>query len=381
MAAKVDGIHNHIIGNIDLKIAEMHSLMMSMATPGNSPWIGPSRQDTNISLAETLTVDMGSPMDSKPMRAPADAQEDADTLIVAKSAPQAGWMPQPLSPRPLRSRAASEAHGLEGLGISNTKQPDSNLQTPELNGSEFSPGSSPDMPNNRDPRWSDLIPANPYNLPSSTDTATKASSGSNRWSAVSDELPTVHQPDPFGSPRLIAARRPSSQYGHQTSLSPIALGSPATVDSDNTYRRYAPPSRDSSLYPADFSASNPLPVPPKPSQTQTSLSTTASDRPTMHSRRPSSPLLPYPPTLSPYTTGQTTTISTPAPITPASTLEPYSSRPWLSPALSQQSDDSGLCSPNEEWGPEASRKTPSSPNQHQSFERSIFGDAAILCEA
>ena len=400
MAEKVDGIHDHIIGNIDIKIAEMHSLMMSVASPGNSPWIGPSsRQGTDISIAETLDAGTHSSPDlRKPVRSPAEAEEDLDTLVVTKSV-ERNYLPEPLSPRPLRGRASNDLQGassaLQGLGISNFKDAGSNPQTPELNGSEFSPSSSPDMQTSRDVRWSDLTPAKPYNLPASPSTMnnTKTDDGSNRWSALSDELPTVHNPDPFDSPRLVAARRPSSQYGHQTNLSPIALGSPVTVDSRNGESR------------------NGFKTAPKSSQdaskSQSSLGSSFTNPVYNHSRRPSSPLLPTnlsPSNLSPYTTGESPNFtrfasatssdtiihSRSAPLTPSETIAfrsdsgtsptpEYGSRPWLSP---KSNDDGGLMSSNEHHeGLEASRKNPCSPAQYERFKKSIFGDAAVLCEA
>ena len=144
MAEKVDGIHDHIIGNIDVKIAEMHSLMMAMASPGNSPWIGPqSRQGTDMSLAETLNSgSQSSPDLRKPIRSPATAAEEgSDTVVVIESSDKR-YFPEPLSPRPPRKRASSDlddsSTGLQGLGILTVKENGSNLQTPELNGSEFS---------------------------------------------------------------------------------------------------------------------------------------------------------------------------------------------------------------------------------------------------
>ncbi|KAL9100582.1 MAG: hypothetical protein Q9163_004056 [Psora crenata] len=52
MAKQVKGIHDTVIGNIDLKIAEMHNLMMTMATSGSSSGLGSTRQGTPISMAK-----------------------------------------------------------------------------------------------------------------------------------------------------------------------------------------------------------------------------------------------------------------------------------------------------------------------------------------
>ena len=409
MAEKVDGIHNHIIGNIDVKIEEIHRIMTSMATPGSLPWIGPSsRQGTDISLTEILNTGTQSSLDlRKPVMAPAQAEEDLNSLVVTKSSDRE-CLPEPLSPRPSRRRASSDlqdtGNQLQGLGISHVDETGSNLQTPELNGSEFSPGSSPEMQIGRDTRWSDLIPANPYNLPQSPSTKnnTKADSGSTRWSAVSDELPTVPDPKLFDNPQLAAARRPSSQYGLPTALSPIDLGSPVKTDSRTRESRTSlrPPSpRDGSLHPADSSAMNRLRGPPlsdrESPDSESSLNSIHQYAANNRSRRPSSPLLPMnlsPSNLSPYVSGETTSFSHFAPTTPSDTifatsnlisptspLEPSGPRPWLS---FKSNNDSGLLSPNESFEEkQASRKNPSTPSQLEQFQRSIFTDAAILCQA
>ena len=414
MAQKVDGIHDHIIGNIDVKIAEMHSLMMSIATPSSSPWIGPSsRQGTDISFAETLNAGMQSSPDlCKPIRAPAQAEEDLDNLVVSKSVDR-DYLPEPLSPRPAGRRASSELQeisaGLQGLGISHVNDTGSNLQTPELNGSEFSPGSTPDIQTSRDTTWSDLVPANPYNLPASPSTMnnTKVESGNTRWSAVSEELSTVHNPGPFDSPQLIAARRPSSQYSHPLASSPIALGSPVLTnlpsrdsrsrDSANDFRLSS--SRDNSANSADVSTSNAQPGPAKPrensSNSQSSMKSSSHNATYNHSRRPSSPTLPVdlsPANLPPYSTSETAGFGRFAPLTPSeiifarsnqtsptTPLEPSGSRSWLSP---KSNNGSGFMSSSDSVEEErASRKNPSSPSQHEQFQRSIFADAAILCHA
>lgn len=55
MANKVDGIHHALVGNIDVKIAEIHELMRAMTAPTTSPSVDPvHRRDTMISLTETL---------------------------------------------------------------------------------------------------------------------------------------------------------------------------------------------------------------------------------------------------------------------------------------------------------------------------------------
>lgn len=58
MADKVDGIHNALVGNIDVKIAEIHGLMRTIASPAISPTLNPvSRRDTIISVADTLVAE------------------------------------------------------------------------------------------------------------------------------------------------------------------------------------------------------------------------------------------------------------------------------------------------------------------------------------
>ena len=55
MSSKVDGIHDTLVGNIDVKIGEMHNLVMAMNTPATSPLLSPGpRRDTLISLTDTL---------------------------------------------------------------------------------------------------------------------------------------------------------------------------------------------------------------------------------------------------------------------------------------------------------------------------------------
>lgn len=54
----MDGIHSALVGNIDAKIAEMHDLMRTMASPATSPSLNPiSRRDTIISVADTLVAE------------------------------------------------------------------------------------------------------------------------------------------------------------------------------------------------------------------------------------------------------------------------------------------------------------------------------------
>ena len=58
MADKVDGIHNALVGNIDVKIAEIHGLLRTIASPAISPSLNPvSRRDTIISVADTLVAE------------------------------------------------------------------------------------------------------------------------------------------------------------------------------------------------------------------------------------------------------------------------------------------------------------------------------------
>ena len=58
MASQIDGIHNAVVGNIDVKLAEIHDLMRTMTTPMTSPSLDPiARRDTVISLADTLVAE------------------------------------------------------------------------------------------------------------------------------------------------------------------------------------------------------------------------------------------------------------------------------------------------------------------------------------
>ena len=57
MAKHVEGIHHALIGDIDVKVAEMHHLMLTLVTPGDSPILNPRKTDMTISRAETLVAD------------------------------------------------------------------------------------------------------------------------------------------------------------------------------------------------------------------------------------------------------------------------------------------------------------------------------------
>lgn len=58
MADKMEGLHNTVVGNMDVKIAEMHNLIMGMSSSGTSPLLRPlSRRDTLISEADTLVIE------------------------------------------------------------------------------------------------------------------------------------------------------------------------------------------------------------------------------------------------------------------------------------------------------------------------------------
>ena len=58
MASQIDGIHTAVVGNIDVRLAEIHSLMRSMTTPSTSPTLIPTaRRDTMVSLTDTLVAE------------------------------------------------------------------------------------------------------------------------------------------------------------------------------------------------------------------------------------------------------------------------------------------------------------------------------------
>lgn len=58
MASQIDGIHNAVVGNIDVRLAEIHSLMRTMTTPITSPELNPlARRDTVVSLTDTLVAE------------------------------------------------------------------------------------------------------------------------------------------------------------------------------------------------------------------------------------------------------------------------------------------------------------------------------------
>lgn len=58
MADKIEGLHNTVVGSLDVKIAEMHKLIVAMSSTGTSPLLRPlSRRDTLISEADTLVLE------------------------------------------------------------------------------------------------------------------------------------------------------------------------------------------------------------------------------------------------------------------------------------------------------------------------------------
>ena len=58
MASQIDGIHNAVVGNIDVRLAEIHNLMRAMTTPTASPSLDPiARRDTVVSLTDTLVAE------------------------------------------------------------------------------------------------------------------------------------------------------------------------------------------------------------------------------------------------------------------------------------------------------------------------------------
>ena len=67
MATKVDGIHNALVGNIDVKINEIHDLMKAMNTSPTPPLLAPNvRRDTVGSLTDTLVAEPVTPASSWP---------------------------------------------------------------------------------------------------------------------------------------------------------------------------------------------------------------------------------------------------------------------------------------------------------------------------
>ena len=58
MASQIDGIHNAVVGNIDVRLEEIHNLMRAMTTPMTSPSLDPlARRDTVVSLTDTLVAE------------------------------------------------------------------------------------------------------------------------------------------------------------------------------------------------------------------------------------------------------------------------------------------------------------------------------------
>ena len=201
MAKHVEGIHDTVVGNIDVKIAEMHNLMMTMASPGSSPWLGPIRQGTSVSMTETLIAESSKNAQSNPQTSP-DMQRK--------------WSQD------------AENH----LSSSQT--------TPEMHDSGFASWSSPILPAKNNITSSDLI-LEESELELCTGLAAPHGADANRWSTISDELPSS-MTDFIPNRRSIHNRRPSSSLGVST-LSPCLLPPPAIRTND---RRVTPPPREES---------------------------------------------------------------------------------------------------------------------------------------
>ncbi|KAL9129707.1 MAG: hypothetical protein Q9217_001910 [Psora testacea] len=184
MAKQVEGLHNTVVGSIDVKIAEMHNLMMSMVAPANSPWLGPKRQGTSISTAETLVAE--------------SSKSRKDILN---------------TPPVIHGQGPQETGKYFG-----SSQPSS-----EMNDSGFSSWSSPRLSVKRDERYSGPLPQEPcLNSPPGTQAPSITET---RWSSFSDELPTSIT-DIDRNRRPSYNSRTSSSLGFST-LSPVLLPPPA----------------------------------------------------------------------------------------------------------------------------------------------------------
>ena len=118
MADKVDGIHNALVGNIDVKIAEIHGLIRTIASPAISPTLSPiSRRDTIISVADTLVA----------------AASNQTSPYLESHQPTFEPYRHALVARP--SHNAKEDHGLEGpSGVRSGSQESSRTNSPKSRG-------------------------------------------------------------------------------------------------------------------------------------------------------------------------------------------------------------------------------------------------------
>ena len=179
-----------MVGSTDIKIAEMHNLMISIATPGSSPSLGPRRTGTIASM---------------------------ETLV--QSTPHTS---------PSIQRKGSQDTG---------KYLDSGQPTPEMDNSGFPSSSSPVLLSSKDRAYSDLLLEEPA-LKSTQGSDAPPITNSYRWSAISDELPTAIAD-------LEQSRRPSHNSRHSSSLGastlpPVLLPSPALGPEDRVNKN--PPS-------------------------------------------------------------------------------------------------------------------------------------------
>lgn len=193
MADKVEGIHDKLNGDLDVKVAEIHQLMLSMATMDRSPKLGPVDSTLMHPVAWTTSAEASS-----------------------TSSP---------SIKPGRGDSATYKHPLT---------PD---MTPEMVGSEFSPLSSRALslgnvsPGNTsvnefdNRRGSDIIPVNDhYRLPSYYNEPPPEYKRDRR-SVISD-LSTRLSTEPIQNRSVGTARSPSLGALGIQSLSPVTLPPP-----------------------------------------------------------------------------------------------------------------------------------------------------------
>ena len=190
MADKVEGIHEKLNGDLDVKVAEIHQLMLSMATMDRSPRLIP--QDSSSVLPEpNLTSSAEASSAASPKVKPAHSEFDTYR--------------HPFTPE----------------------------MTPEMVGSEFSPQSSSQAmsPGNTSVndfgpgRGSDIMPANDqYRLPSYYNEPPPEYKVDRR-SVISD-LATRFNVDQPQNPSVDTERSPSLGVLGIQSLSPVTLPPP-----------------------------------------------------------------------------------------------------------------------------------------------------------
>lgn len=107
MAKHVERIHSALLGDIDIKVAEMHNLMLSLVTPGASPMLQPHRTETMSSGAETLVVDPSEEVIPRPLEMRCKGSEASSKTV--------GSLPLPGDPPDSRLSSWSSSTAMVAL--------------------------------------------------------------------------------------------------------------------------------------------------------------------------------------------------------------------------------------------------------------------------